>query len=326
MALRLWLGAGIAAAALLAGWWLASPGDSPPAPPASARAAPGAALPSPAPADASLASLPPLPASLAGTDVDGGFVVDDRGRLVVTTDALDLFDYFLSASGEEPLALIRARIEQEIASRLPAEAQPAALDLLERYLAYREALRGMYESEDLAQLSLERRFQRIRELRREHFSERERQALFAAEEERWRVDLARQRVARDPDLAPEERARELAALDAELPDEVREVREAALAAATLRRDEAELRAAGGSDAEIRALRERRFGAEAADRLAELDRRRARWNERVEAWQGERDRLLASGATDAEIAERRAERFEGAELRRVLALERIDASR
>lgn len=297
-----------------------------PDPPASARAASSAARPLPVPALASDASLPPLPASLSGTEVDGGFVVDAQGRLVVTPDALDLFDYFLSASGEEPLEQIRARIEREIARRLPPQAQPAALDLLERYLAYREALRKLYENEDLAELSLERRFQRIRELRREHFSERERQALFAAEEERWRIDLARQRVAHDPELTPEQRAQQLAALDAELPEEVREAREVALAAVQLRRDEAALRAAGGSDAEIRALREQRFGAEAADRLDELDRSRARWNERVDAWQRERERLLAADATDAEIVERRAERFEGAELQRVLALERIEAAR
>jgi lipase chaperone LimK len=322
---RLALGAGTAVALGLV-WWLAASRPEPASdPPVPGRAASGSSLPA-VPSDAATgAALPALPASLAGTEVDGGFVVDADGLLVVRRDALDLFDYFLAASGEEPLSVIRVRITREIESRLRPEAQPAALDLLERYLAYREALRSLFESEDLANQSLERRFQRIRELRREHFRAHEREVLFAAEEERWRVDLERQRIAKDPDLAPEERAARLAALDAELPDDVRQAREIALAAVALREDEASLRAAGASDAEIHALREQRFGAEAADRLAALDQRRVRWERRVDAWRDERAQLLEAGATAEEIAERRARRFEGPELRRLEAVERIEAS-
>lgn len=303
--------------------WPADPGPGGPDLPA--RAAANAPVDARARTAAETASLPPLPASLAGTALDGGFVVDAHGRLVVTRDALDLFDYYLAASGEEPLATIRARIAREIETRLPPDARPAAFDLLERYLAYREALRALHRDEGLAELALELRFQRIRELRREHFAAHEREALFAAEEERWRIDLERRRVAMDPDLSSDERAQRLAALDAELPREVREARETTLAALRLREDEAALRARGASDAEIHALRERRFGADAAARLAALDRQRAHWDERVQAWHEERARLVAAGASAEEVATRRAERFQGPELQRVVALERLAAN-
>jgi lipase chaperone LimK len=321
---RLALGAGAVIAGLLAGWIATSgpePGAAAPGQEMAEVAARGAAPGGPA-----TRPLPPLPASLSGTEADGGLVVDGDARFVVTPDALDLFDYFLAASGEEPLAVIRARIEREIERRLPPDARPFARDLLARYLAYREALRDLYENEHWADRSLERRFQRIRELRRAHFDAAEREALFATEEARWRVDLERRRIATDPDLAPDERAARLAALEAELPEEIRETRRATLAALRLRADEASLRADGASDAEIHALRADRFGPEAAARLAALDDRRARWNERVEAWRSEREQLVAAGVTAEEIASRRAERFEGPERLRIEAIERMEASR
>jgi hypothetical protein len=97
-------------------------------------------------------------------------------------------------------------------------------------------------------------------------------------------------VLRDPGLAEEERAARLAAMEAELPESAREARAAATAALTLRRDETRLRAEGASDAEIGALREARFGPEAAARLAALDQARAAWSARVSAYRAERERV------------------------------------
>ncbi len=127
-------------------------------------------------------------------------------------------------------------------------------------------------------------------------------------------------------LTPAQRAAALAEAEERLPPEVRETRRAAEAALALRRDEARLRAAGASPAEIHALREQRFGPEAAERLAALDRRRQAWAERLEAWRGERAALLAAGfadaaAQEAAVAAARAQHFQGPERLRVEALER-----
>jgi lipase chaperone LimK len=320
---------GAAALAGAAALWLAlgAPGG-PGARPARDEAPARAAVPSRAGVEAAgaLGAPAPLPGSLEGTEPDGGLARDADGRFVPTRDALDLFDYYLAASGEEPDGAIRARIEAAIAARL---ADPApALALLDRYLAYREAARALFFDENAAELPLERRLQRIRELRREHFGAELAEALFGEEEARWRVDVERLRVSRDPALGEEERAARLAALEAELPEAVREARDAATAAIALRRDEARLRAAGGSDAEVRALREARFGPEAAERLAALDRTRAEWDARVAEYRAERDRVAAResdpAARAAALAALRDARFEGPERLRVEALERMEA--
>lgn len=325
MRARSWLGAVAVVLGAGAGLWLAlratdETGTGPARETAPARvSAPGRSPLAPT------AAAPALPESLRGTEPDGALVRDAEGRFVPTRDALDLFDYFLSARGEEPDALVRARIEAAIAARLDDPAP--ALELLDRYLAYREEVRAFFEEENAAALPLERRLQRIRELRRAHFGAELADALFAEEEERWRVDLERLRVLQDPTLAAEERTRRLEALDAELPESVREARSAATAALALRRDEARLRAEGASDAEIGALREARFGPEAAERLAALDRARAEWNARLAAYRAERERVAARLPDDGERAAAldalRDAHFTGAERLRVEALEQME---
>jgi lipase chaperone LimK len=316
-------GAAGAAAALALG--LASLGGrSDGARPAAARARAAGAAPASPPAPA---ALPPLPASLAGTDPGGDLRLDGAGRFAPGPEALELFDYFFSASGEEPDATIAARIRAEIRRRLPPPAAAEAEALLERHLAYREGAAALFAA-DLSFADPERRFQRVRELRRSVFGAGLAAALFGEEERTVAVDLERRRVALREDLAPEERAARLAALDAALPEPERRARGEARAVLELRDAEAALRAAGAGDAAVAAERERRFGPEAAARLAELDARRAAWSERVAAYRAERDALRAEGRAPADEAAARARlrdaRFAGPERLRIEALDRLEA--
>jgi lipase chaperone LimK len=294
-----------------------------------AAAAPAsAAPPSPTARGAPPApALPPLPASLAGTAAGGDLALDARGHFAPGPEALELFDYYFSASGEEPDAVILARIRAEIRRRLPAPAAAEAEALLDRYLAYRDGAAALF-AEDLSFADPERRFQRIRELRREVFGPELAAALFGDEEQVVSVDLERRRVALERDLSPGERARHLAALEAELPAAEREARAEARAILELRTAEAELRAEGAGEDAIQAERERRFGPEAAARLAALDGRRAAWSERVASYRAARDALRAAGLAPADeaaaLARLRAERFQGPERLRIEALERIEA--
>ncbi|MGH7790473.1 MAG: lipase secretion chaperone, partial [Candidatus Binatia bacterium] len=94
----------------------------------------------------------------------------------------------------------------------------------------------------------------------------------------------------------------------------------------LGRDETALRAAGGSPQEIAALREQTVGAAAAARLAELDQRRAAWDQRVEAYRHERAAIDAASPDRQQAVEAlRARHLSGAELRRIDALDRLQAS-
>ncbi|MEB2286299.1 MAG: hypothetical protein B6D46_08090 [Polyangiaceae bacterium UTPRO1] len=279
------------------------------------------------------AAVPRRPRSLRGTRVDGGLVVDASGHLLPTIDARRFFDYFLTATGEVPDEELRARIVREIGRRLEDPAAGEAIALLDRYLAYRERVRALAAAAAPDAADLDARLTALAAIRRDVLGEEAAEAFFAAEEAEARRLLESRRIAGDPRLAPEERAARAEALfataEAELPAEVREAHATARLAATLRAAEDEIRARGGDDAEIAAIRERLAGPEAAARLAALDRERAAWRERVAAFRAARDRLRRDPARDA--AERAAaesrlleESFAPAERRRVRALDRIDA--
>ncbi len=268
------------------------------------------------------------PASLRDSEVDGALAQDGE-RFRPGRDALRLFDYFLSATGEEPPERIRARIVAEIGRRLPAAAAREAEAFLDRYLAYRAEAARMAADERLAESAdLERRLQWLRELRRKHFGAELAAALFGEEEHAVEVALARRRVAADASLDENERRARLEALEKEQSESVRAVHESASLPLRLRQEERALRDAGASEAEIRAVREQTLGAEAAERLAQLDRDPAEWQLRVDAYRAERDDVATDPSLDpaaraARIEALRAQHFDEREQLRVRALDQAE---
>lgn len=278
------------------------------------------------------ASAPAPPDSLRDTESDGSLTLGADGHFVPDRGALALFDYFLSATGEEPAPTLRARIVAEIAQRLPPDAAREAEAFLDRYLGYREAARRISEDDRLALgADLERRLQWLRELRREHFGAALAERLFGDEERSIEIALERRRIAWDASLTPEERRTRIEALEAELPDAARRARAETTLPLRLHQQEAALRESGADAATIRTLREESVGIEAADRLAELDARRAAWQGRVEAYRAERaaiegDPSIDTAERDAQVEALRARRFDPTERLRVQALDDIEALR
>ncbi len=266
------------------------------------------------------ATKPGRPRSLRGTRVDGALAVDANGRFVAGPEARRLFDYFLTASGEEPPDRTRSRIVAEIERRLPPSARAEAVALLDRYLEYRERARALEAGGDLAA-----RVEALARLRRDVLGPDGSRALFGDDERAVARAAEYQRIASDPALSEDERVRRLAAINAELPSAVGEARARALAPLALANAEAALRAQGGSPQAIRALREQLVGREAADRLAALDQRREEWQRRVDDFRMERQTIESDGALDSAERDRRvrdllAQHFTPTERQRVQALD------
>jgi lipase chaperone LimK len=279
------------------------------------------------------AAAPPVapepPASLRDSEIDGELALSPDGRFVPTRDALRFFDYFLSATGEEPLAQLRARIEAAIAQRLPPPAARDALALLDRYLAYRaEAEQVASDPRVAASADLERRLQWLRELRRKHFGAALAQTLFGDEERAIEAGIERRRVLTDEALSADEKQRRLEALEATLPPAERAARETATLPARLAEQEKLLRESGGSDGDVRALRDQMVGPEAADRLAALDERRAEWTRRLDAYRAERDPIASNASLDPQAREAalenlRARLFDARERLRVRTIDEVE---
>lgn len=292
-----------------------------------ARADLAAAANEPAPPAATAPDLTPpaaVPASLEGTDPDGEVTADAGGHLVIDLELRRLFDHFLAASGEEPIATMRARIIAALRARLPAVAADEAIAILDRYLAYRDAARRLAPTSD-PRAGLDQ----AHDLRARMFSPAVVKAFFADEEAATYAALARHDVLADTALSPAERDRRLAEIDARAPASVLEARAAAMAPVDALHRETALRAAGASDAQIAAARTAALGSAAAARLADLDRVHAAWDARLAQFRAERAAVLADPRLDDAERRRRiddllARSFTSAERIRIEALDRMAA--
>ena len=333
------LSAAVVALAALSTWWWWAP--RPPRPAASTPAASSALArrdAAGAPADhrsvvgealrAAGASAPRAwapPASLEGTEPDGAFAADANGNLIVSPELRRAFEYWFAASGEESDDRITARIAAQIRARLDDPAEAAALALLARFVAYRQRGRELAATDGDADLEV--RAAALHDLRREIFGA-DADRLFADEEALVAFALAERRVAMDPALSDAEKAQKLETLLADAPAPIRAARAASTAPMELARDEAVLRAQGGSADDVQRLREDRVGAEAAQRLAAMDADRAAWRQRIADYRAERATIDADPSLDdagraTAVTALRGRYFSGPELLRIDALDRIE---
>ncbi|MGL4315316.1 MAG: lipase secretion chaperone [Pseudomonas sp.] len=286
----------------------------------------------PAPGPALAAGISPLPASFSGTQVDGRFEVDQAGNLLISQDIRRLFDYFLSAIGEEPLANSVKRLQGYIRSQLQAPAQEQALALLEQYLDYKRQLVAL--EKDLPQLSsldaMRQREQAVQALRAGIFNMDVHQAFFAEEEAYNQFTLQRLAIRQDQSLDDRQKAAALDQLRNSLPESLQDAVVPQLQN-ELHQQTIALQAQGAGPEQIQQLRLQLVGAEATARLEALDQKRQRWQQRLDEYRQEKSRIatnLGLNASDKQAAiERLAEeRFDQQERLRLDAAEQLADAR
>jgi len=268
---------------------------------------------------------PGLPASLQGSLPDGGVRLDAGGHVMPDLALRRLFDYFLSAIGELDIDAIRALLRAHVRGLHGERVGAEVIDWFDRYVDYQRALSA---AEQGLPGDAEARLAFARSLRRRHFDAATADAFFGDEEAYADYTLARLRVGRDATLDDDEKAARLRDLEAALPEAQRaslaEANTAVIAEEQSRQYEAMGIAADTRHEERAAL----YGAEAADRLAELDRQRAGWAQRLADYAQARDAIgadvgLSTAQRRQRIGELRRRRFDGNEARRVESLEAID---
>lgn len=322
--------AALAVAGLL--FWLAPDDSGMGAAQASPNSANDAELPPPSPPANFTTGLEALPASLQGTEVDGGFEVDAAGHLRITGGVRRVFDYFLSTQGEENLVTIQTRLRAYIRHRLRDPAATEAEQLLERYLAYKQALANLQQAGGNAGAALDtqalrQQLQQVQALRQQYFTPAAITAFFGDEALYDRYTLDRQDLLQDTSLSAVQRAQRLAALEAQLPAPLQEAIGAITQVQSLEALTADWKQRGGSAAELRQIREELVGPAAAERLEALDTENAAWGQRMNAWYAERTAILANRNLSEpdrqqQLGQARANRFDATERLRVEALERM----
>ena len=292
---------GLATLALLVGGWMLWQSNSPPGPdlvPPVATAAVGGA---------------PFVRSMRDTVPDGNLQVLQAGTADASSGPLAygelkrLFDYYLSAVGEQTVEGITAHLRGELERRLPAPQAKKAQRLLDLYIAFKRELLVLEQKPELsgnAVQAIRARMLAQQDLRARYFSTEEAQGMFGFDDAYDMDAVARLEVSQNPALNAEQKKQQLASLDAAMSPDLREAREASLVVVKVEQQAQELRAKGASEDDIYRMRAKAFDPEAAARLAEVDREEAVWKSRIAQYREQRGKVLQSNAQASE-AERQA---------------------
>lgn len=258
--------------------------------------------------------------SLDGTRPDGNVKTTSDDILVVDASLVQLFDYYLATVGEKPLDVIRQQIEKELDQRLKPGAAAQAKNLLGRYIDYKTALVEVEKNPQATGNSLaaiRARMEAMHQTRARFFSDAESNALFGLDDARDADAVARMEVMQDKSLNDAQKKEKLAALDAALPQQLRESRELPLQIVKLQEQAEQMRAKGASDDDIYRMRASALSPEAAARMADVDREETRWKQRIASYLSAR----ASLSDAAAIAELRNRMFDAQEQLRLPAYEK-----
>lgn len=240
-----------------------------------------------------------------------------------------LFDYYLSAVGEQTIESITREIAGDLERRLSADQLPAAKRLLALYLQFKLALVDMEKKPELAGTDVKAIRQRLlamQDLRSQFFSAEETQGMFGFEDDYDQDAVARLEVSQDPALSAKQKAQRLAALDASQSAVLREEREAPRVVLKVEEMAQTLRAQGASEDEIYRMRSKEFNPEAAARLADVDREESAWKSRIASYLNERSKLLQAqleappAQREAALAQLQQSQFSPDERRRLPAYE------
>ncbi|MGO1073746.1 lipase secretion chaperone [Lysobacter sp. CA199] len=258
--------------------------------------------------------------SLRDTAVDGAVRVDEHGQPVPDRQLRRLFDYFLTRSGEQTPEATRSALRAHLQSRVSAQALATVLAWFDAYLMLE------HDSVTIAQADGDsaHAFARVRALRRERLGPALADAWYAEEEQAIELSDARRKLLAERGLSESERQRRLRDLDAAQPLRAELQAQTAQMDSTLQHSR-EYERAGTDPATRYAEREAQLGAQAAQRLGELDQRRAQWQLRLRSYAAQRQQVLADGALSETQRRERLNallaRFDANEQRRVDALTR-----
>ena len=271
-----WAGGAVAALAGAGALWWFLGGDTSPtdtAPPATQGQGPAQALARATPPPHPLGQGPTTPGA-AGNDP------------LLTPGLRDAIEAMLHDAGEagSPDAL-KLRLEALVGQHFAPELTTRALALARRYVDYRVALGQLRPPADpLDPHAMRQALEQRQKLRLQHFDGDEYEALFGQQQLLDQALLARLEIERNTALSAEEKRKALAETEAQLPAPLRAQRSESVAHVGAAQQTAAFNAQGADDATRFAQRSATYGAEAAERLARLDREERDWNARLDQYQ------------------------------------------
>lgn len=247
--------------------------------------------------------------SLAASLIDTHHGVQLKSRnnnLIVTASLKDLFDYYLSAAGEESTTEIDQRIQNELANQLQDAALAQALSIWKNYLSYKTEL-VMFDQQYVSFSNQSGKLKQLQLLQQRQL------ALIALQDQILGADVAEILFKFDRqldghtlekaellanDLSPEQKQQRLINLSAQLPiDTVLSAQRNEQQKALL-----EINRTALSAQQKYQQREQQVGSAAATRLQLLDEKRAEWKNRLANFKHKKRQLKQAGLASEEYNE------------------------
>ena len=252
-----------------------------------------------------------LPRSLKGTQVDGEIIIDENKQLVVTEGLRRLFDYFLSAIGEEDEAVIFARVESYIRHHTPEPAASQAVAIFSKYVAYLKALPEIEKRYGNLQLqatkngeldlnAIAQQKQDVANLRQQYFDKTTIEAFFGASDSYDDYSMEMVRINQNEQMSEAQKQAARQDYVSRLPDgaiKTNIMQQANLNELMARTEQ--MKAAGASPEALYNMRRELVGAPAAARLAQVDQQDAHFDQRFKQYQAQKQQLLSQNADKAQ---------------------------
>ena len=279
-----------------------------------------------------------LPRSLQGTEIDGEIIIDENKQLVVTEGLRRLFDYFLSALGEEDEATIHQRVESYILNHTPEPAASQAIALFKQYINYLKQLKqieGRYgnlqtqasKNGKLDLTMVAQRQQDINKIRQQNFDAATIKAFFGADDEYNTYSIAMLTIEQNKQLSATQKNAARQDYISRMPDNPtrQNIQKQANLNKLIDRTE-QMKAQGASAEALYNMRRELVGAAAAARLANVDVEDANFDQRFDQYQAQKQSILAANANDpssksianAQVAQLEQQLFNDAERKRLEA--------
>ena len=255
--------------------------------------------------------LESLPRSLQGTDVDGEIIIDANKQLVVTEGLRRLFDYFLSALGEEDEATIIQRVESYIRNHTPEPAASQAVAIFNQYINYLKQLKQIEERYGNLQMQatkngeldlnmVAQRQQDISKIRQQNFDAETIKAFFGADDEYDAYSISMLNIEQDKQLSDTQKAAARQDYVSRMPDNSTKanIQQQANLNELIDRTE-QMKKQGATPEALYNMRRELVGEAAAGRLASVDQEDNNFDKRFNQYQAQKQQLLTQSANQSQ---------------------------
>jgi len=252
-----------------------------------------------------------LPRSLKGTQIDGEIIIDENKQLVITEGLRRLFDYFLSALGEEDETVITARVESYIRHHTPEPAASQAVAIFNKYVAYLKALPEIEKRYGNLQLqatksgeldlnAVAQQKQDVASLRQQYFDKASITAFFGAADDYDDYSVEMVRINQNQQMSDAQKQAARQDYVSRLPDNATKtnIQQQANLGELMARTE-QMKARGATPEALYNMRRELVGAPAAERLAQVDLEDANFDQRFNQYETQKQRLLSQSADQSQ---------------------------